>query len=88
MSNKAMWLIMFFAVSVAGGLGFIMGNFMSSYGNNLCYSALVSNLSDQAIEAMESLDQQTIDSFVQKVNALPNHGNESSCNEMQRVLSQ
>ena len=87
MSTKAVILILFFAASVSGGIGFVMGNLMSDYGNNLCYSALVTQLSEKAVQVAESQDGQAVEKFTRLVESLPNNAQESSCSEMQRLLS-
>ncbi len=87
MSTKVFLLILFFAASVSGGIGFVMGNLMSDYGNNLCYSAVVTQLSEKAVHVVGSQDGVATEKFVDLVGSLPNNAKESSCREMQRMLS-
>lgn len=87
MFDKTIVLIIVLAASASGGVGFVMGNFMSSYGNNLCYSAVVSSLSEKAVEVAELQDAKATSDFKEFLASLPNNGNESSCNEILSALN-
>lgn len=75
------------AFLLAGIVVFYAGVFSTSFNSNMCYSSAMHELQQRAQAVAASKDPAAMEDYVKLMQALPLHGYETSCDEIQAMLT-
>jgi len=82
------YLALAFALIIPCAVSFYAGVFVTSFNTNMCYSNVLSTLSEQAKGAAASGKPADIERYARMIDSLPNKGYESDCAQIERALQQ
>lgn len=82
------YLAIAFALIIPCAVSFYAGVLSTSFDTNMCYSEVLSTLSEQAKSAAASGKPADIERYARIIESLPNAGYESDCAQIERVLQQ
>ncbi|APA67317.1 hypothetical protein [Janthinobacterium sp. 1_2014MBL_MicDiv] len=68
-------------------LAFYAGVFQTAFHSNMCYSAIISELGQQAQAAAATQDPAAMERYARKLQSLPLHGYESDCHAISAALA-
>ncbi len=73
--------------SFCAGIAYWFGVFTTSFNTNLCYSSVIYEIERGLALAVASEDTDAVNQFQKKLSALPLHGYESNCEEVQEAAN-